>query len=117
MIISDFENFESKVMNAIINENANISYFLKQQYSIAKIVSREFTGVGFFTEFEISDKSLKLDKSPNLTLGTISAEIKGLNFGMGFVLFVNDGLIATLEGYTYSEPWYGTVENFRIIKE
>jgi len=39
------------------------------------------------------------------TLGNVQVSFPGLEHGAGFVLFINDGLISMLEGYTYGEPW------------
>ena len=99
-----FENFESDAMTRIIAENPNLSDKLTRQYSSAKVVSREFTGVGFFTDFEVMDKESKLDDCANLQLGNVQAKIKGIEFGAGFVLFIKDGFIKLLECYTYGEP-------------
>ena len=92
-------------MKKIIAEDSTISGMLEKQYKSAKVVSREFSGFGFFTNFEIIDKSLKLTDSQNLELGNTQLKLEGLKFGAGFVLFVRDGLIKTLECYTYDEPW------------
>jgi len=100
-----FEKFESEVMSYIVNEEPKISDALKRQYKSAKIISREFTGVGFFTRYAIEDKILKV---PNefKTLGNLQVSFKDLKYGAGFVLFIVDGLISMLEGYTNAgELW------------
>ena len=47
------------------------------------MLGREFTGYGFFTDFEILDKGLKLAGSPSLTLGKVQARLDGLKYGVG----------------------------------
>ena len=105
MIDKKFEQFESDAMNRIIAEDSAISDMLIKQYKSAKVISRTFSGFGFFTNFEITDKSLKLTDCQNLELGNTQLKLEGLKLGAGFVLFIRDGLIKTLECYTYDEPW------------
>jgi len=100
-----FEQFESDVMKKIITEDLSISDLLKEQYRFATVTKRSFTGVGFFTDFEITDRSLAIPGHLNLELGKVHAKIEGLEFGAGFVLFIRDGMLGMLEGYTYNEPW------------
>jgi hypothetical protein len=37
--------------------------------------------------------------------GDVGATIEGVNHGAGFLIFVRDGYLKFLEGYTYDEPW------------
>ena len=37
--------------------------------------------------------------------GDVIAELKGFEYGVGFVLFVDNGWMQMLEGYTFEEPW------------
>jgi len=66
----------------------------------------------FFTHYKIMDKCLKLLKNPNRELGHTQAKLEGLKLGAGFVLFIRDGLIDTLECYTYDEPWPTYISNY-----
>ena len=100
-----FIQFEAEAMRRIVAEDPSISELLKKQYKSAEIISREFTGVGFFTRFNITDVSSRLPGSVNLELGAAHARIEGIEHGAGFVLFIRGGLIKTLEGYTFDEPW------------
>jgi hypothetical protein len=109
-----FEQFENDVMSRIIAENPRLSNVLAKQYKYATVLNRNFTGVGFFADFEVADKSLSIQGLPNLQLGNVQAKLKGLELGAGFVLFVRDGLIQTLECYTYGEPWPNTVCGYTL---
>jgi len=112
---NDQEKFEIAVMTKIISENPELSTKLKKQYDSAIIVNREFTGVGFFTTFEITDKTSRLENYLNLELGNTQARIEGLEFGAGFVLFVRNGLIELLECFSYGgETWPSQVISFSL---
>jgi hypothetical protein len=47
-------------------------------------------------------------------LGGIEADILGLQHGAGFLLFVRDGVVSFLEGFSYDEPWPAEVKEFRV---
>ena len=47
-------------------------------------------------------------------LGGVEATIEGLEHGVGFTLFLTDGWLDNLEGYTYDEPWPDTIETFSL---
>jgi len=108
------DKFESEVMQRIIREDLLISDLLEKQYRVAKVINRHFTGVGFFTYYEIFDKNLKLTERLNFEMGIVQARIDGLAHGMGFILFVREGFIDMLEGYTYGEPWSNTVVAYSL---
>lgn len=112
MMLDVFEQFESDVMYKIISENDEISDELVRQYKNAKVVSREFTGFGFYTNFMVSSENLRLKNNFNIEMGNVQAELDGLKYGVGFVLFIRDGFIKSLEGYTYDEPWPERIINY-----
>ena len=38
----------------------------------------------------------------------------GLEFGAGFLVYIEDGKLHALEGYTYEEPWPASPEPFAL---
>lgn len=42
------------------------------------------------------------------------AAIGGLGHGAGFVLYVKDGRLDALEGYSYDEPWPPAIASFEL---
>jgi hypothetical protein len=101
-------------MNNIISEDLAIADLLRKQYEVAKILDRQFTGYGFFTDFEIMDKSLRIPDNMNREVGNTQAVIEGLKLGVGFVLYIRNGFIKTLEGYTYDEPWPKNITSYSL---
>ena len=111
----DFEQFEKEVMQKIMQENPAIETVLRKQYENAKIINREFTGVGFLTTFEVGTKDLQLKEFLDGELGDVQAIFEGLEHGVGFILFIRNGFIETLEGYTYDEPWSGEIMSYTLV--
>jgi hypothetical protein len=42
------------------------------------------------------------------------AEIAGLERGVSFVLFVRDGMLDFLEGFTFDEPWPDRIDDYSV---
>ena len=79
------------------------------------VLSREFTGVGSYTNFDCPESAAVLG---NQAIG-LNALISMPNVpsGMGAVLFCEEGKPKCLETYTFGEePWDGIFEGFSIKK-
>lgn len=102
-LLSDLERAVLEAIAAQVPEHATA---LRAQIACARVIERENTGVGFFTILKASAK-LKLTNAPN-PLGDIGADIPGIANGMGFLLWLKDGVADTLEGYTYGDEIVGS---------
>lgn len=92
---------EAKVLGSICEMHRADRTALESQLATAVIRSRENTGAGFYTRFEVRSRQ---DAIPGerKRIGR-NAKIEGLKHGMGFILWLNDGYAATLEGYSFGE--------------
>ncbi|MEX2115130.1 MAG: hypothetical protein WD845_18195 [Pirellulales bacterium] len=108
----DLNEFEKNVINMLLAGEHPVLETLRQQLSGAQIKERELTGVGFFTTLVIPAEAPLLANHKSIRLGDVVAEIAGLHHGAGFVLFINDGLLDCLEGFTYDEPWPTSINQF-----
>lgn len=94
-LASDFTLLEQAVLSAICEENPNDRAAMEAQLATATLKTRENTGVGFFTYFDVQKIGItpigrrRLRDGPN-------AKIKGLQRGMGFILWFK-------EGYAYAD--------------
>ncbi len=73
------------------------------------------TGVGFFTYFTMPDDIAPLPNGASFHIADVGAYLNDHALEVGFVLFVRDGRIEELEGYTYDEPWPKGVRNFELF--
>ena len=106
--------FESAVLDGLVaQKNEDLSpediSILNEQMKGAIILSRTMTGVGFYTKFLVDKKAQQLDKK-SLQISGVGANISGVEHGAGFILFIKEGVIDNLEGFTYAEdrwpdPW------------
>ena len=73
------------------------------------------TGVGFWTQLLVSPGVPRAPVAgPRLALGGVGATLEGVEHGVGFVLFVEDGQLDFLEGFTFDEPWPQRVDRFAV---
>jgi hypothetical protein len=63
------------------------------------------TGVGFYTEFVVPPEAPRVLGRPTFKLGDVNGTADNVNHGLGFLLYVTDGALSMLEGYTYDQPW------------
>lgn len=110
-----FEILEKMVVEKILSGDDRVLDILRKQYNDSVVESREFTGAGFYTTFKINDSAPMLVGKNSFQLGDVIGTIKGVKYGVGFVLFIKDGKIDFLEGYTYGEEkWPENIEDFRL---
>jgi hypothetical protein len=111
--MTDLTDLETAVLRKLLSGHHQVLALLRQQLDVCRVREREFTGVGFYTYFDMSSCT---GPRPELDLkfGDVVAEIGGLQHGAGFVLYVESGLLAMLEGYTYGEPWPDRIESFKL---
>jgi hypothetical protein len=88
---------------------------LRRQLAAATVASREHAGNGLFTSFAVPAE-LRLSFN-TLQLEGVAATITGLQNGAGFVLFVRDGVLDFLEGFTHREEWPAEVTEFTLRHE
>jgi hypothetical protein len=98
-------DLERKAMDALLSGSHPMLSTLREQFADAKVVKRDLSGVGFFTKFRVSPTAPRLSPPRNLVLGDVFATVEGLKHGVGFLLFTTDGLLDTLEGYTFDDRW------------
>jgi hypothetical protein len=105
---------EHAVLEKLLFGDSERYRVLQNQIHALRVRERKMTGVGFFTRFSIPDDIPKLPDEATFQIGGVGADISDLEHGAGFVLFINNGQIETLEGFTYDEPWPQNVHNFHL---
>ena len=69
------------------------------------VASRDFTGAGFMTEFTKSAELKLFTDGTSMRWGKVGAKLNSLSLESGYVLYIDNGYLTTLEGYTYGEEW------------
>jgi hypothetical protein len=79
---------------------------LESQLSTAKLVSRENTGAGCYTRFAVQRECSPAIQGERFHSGP-ETKIQGLQHGMGFILWVQEGYADCLERHSYGESTSG----------
>jgi len=80
------------------------------------VTAREFTGVGFLTELERSENLRIFNEDVTFRWGKVGARLNASATESGYVVYVDDGYITGVEGYTYGETWPSSVEEFELYE-
>lgn len=104
--MAELSPLERDALAIILAPDHPVMNALRRQFERCQVASRETTGVGFFTTLEIApDVEAAPVKPGRMDLSDVTATIDGLEHGAGFVLFVQDGVLDVLEGFSYDGPW------------
>ncbi len=111
-----FTPLEKAVLDALLDKPGEPFTTVQQQLAHVVVAQREFSGVGFFTNFTLpADAPVRRDL-PSAEIGGVEAEFPNTQHGAGFLLFIRDGVVSWLEGFTYDEPWPACIDEFVLHK-
>ena len=98
--MSAFTELERAALSSIFAEHLDLAPGLEDQLAGAIVTERENTGGGFFTTIRVSDDARPVN-GPRVLGHATSANVEGLEHGLGFVLFMADGKLDLLEGFAW----------------
>jgi len=103
--------FEVAILEQLAQDISQISPLIEKLH----VLSREFTGVGSYTNFDCPDSEPELGEQ---SIGlSVLITMPNVPNGMGAVLFCEKGKPKCLETYTFgNEHWDGVYEGFSIEK-
>lgn len=107
-------NFETAVLAKLLAGDHPVLAALRSQVERARLVSRDYTGAGFYCTFAVPADVPPLSQHLDFQFGDVNAKINGLEHGAGFVVFVRGGRLDTLEGYSYDESWPDVLGDFEL---
>ncbi len=110
----NLSELERAVLEKLLQGTHPFLVRLNSQTEFCYVRRREMTGAGFYTYFEIRRAPLQI-YDIDLRFGDVVAEIPGLKNGAGFLLYVKNGLLDMLEGYSYDETWPDMIPRY-ILK-
>jgi hypothetical protein len=99
-IKSDFSELERAVLSAICEIHSADRAAIEAQLSTATLLGRENTGCGFFTYIETERRAVVAIVGERFRHGP-QVKVNGLEHGLGFVLWLKEGFVSCLEGYSY----------------
>ncbi len=104
--------FEQAVMCQILLRHAP-NY--PAQIQALHVTERDLTGVGFYTYFDQTLQASCLPETDRMYGSDLYCEIEGLEGGAGFILWLDQGKIDTLEAFSYAgEDLVPSITNFEL---
>jgi hypothetical protein len=85
-----FTELELAALHSIFSETPELASGLERQLEGATVTKRVNSGGGFFTTITVADDALPVS-SPRVLGRQTQARVVGLEHGLGFVLFVENG--------------------------
>ena len=113
MTLAGLNVLEQAVMEKLLAGDHVLLAALRRQADSTLVVSREYTGVGFYCVFEV--RAPGVEGPLDFELADVYAAMEGVEHGVGFVLFVRNGRLAWLEGATFEGPWPRTLDRFQLF--
>jgi hypothetical protein len=96
---------ERRVLEMLLaGDNHELAVF-RAQLDAATVDSREFTGVGFFTQLTVPAELPRVKNRTRLVISDLYAEVSGLEHAASFLLFIDDGAIDVLECAIVDDSW------------
>lgn len=106
--MSKLTALELAAAEAIAREYPEATEVLLEQLKGAVVTSRDFTGVGFFTEFDVP-KDGPPAKDVVGPVGNIRSLVGPELYPLEFMLYVRDGYAEMIEAYSF-EDGYGDLD-------
>ncbi|HMJ51349.1 MAG TPA: hypothetical protein VK540_04715 [Polyangiaceae bacterium] len=109
---------EMKVIDRFLKDSTLPSLAKSQiDFDQVDVTDRDYTGAGFFTEFERSEALRIFEKGTSMRGGRVGARLNSDRRETGYVFYVDDGYLTTLEGYTYGDDeWPKEVTDIEIYE-
>jgi hypothetical protein len=100
-IMKSLSRLEHAVLRAIASQYSGHDVAMDAQHSSAWVTNRRNTGAGFYTTFAVDPSARLLPLgSP---VGDAFATVPNLAYGIGFILWLKDGYLNELEGFSFGE--------------
>lgn len=100
-----FDEFEKIIITDIIEQYPEYKQKLQSQFEKSVAQKREISTYGFLTYYTVTAEEETLGDTVNLQLGKCQWNINDLQNGSDYILWIKNGLICSLEGFSYEEPW------------
>ena len=110
---TDLSIIEKAVLEKLLDGSLPLLVQLRKQLTRCIVAKREFTGFGFYAIFDVPD-DVRPITGFDIKFGDVVAEIPELPSGAGFLLYIKDGVLDMLEGFSYDEPWPSSIDRYNL---
>ena len=104
---------EHAVLEKMLDGSFPLLIQLQHQLELCIVKKREFTDFGFYTTLTVPQSIPRIARL-DIKFGDVIGYIPELSEGAGFLLYLKDGVLDMLEGYSYGEPWPSSIDCFTL---
>ncbi len=80
-----------------------------------RAIDRWYSGVGFITELA-ENANLKVGKCHETHIGGEVGAMLNSTIDSGYLFYVKNGYLESIEGYTYTDPWPDKISKMDVYK-
>lgn len=106
--------YEQMCLEKLLAGEDPVLNLLREQSKKILSVTREHTGVGEYLHFSMPDDVDPIPGNPSITFGDLEVECEDEGINGGVILQVRQGLITTMESFSYDETWPQKVGRFSL---
>jgi hypothetical protein len=107
---------EQAVIEMLLNDHALSPAKAPLRWDAVAVKSRTMTGAGFLTEFEHSPELRVFGEGVSLRWAKAGARLNDARIETGYLVYVDDGYITGVEGYTYGDEWPATIDRIEMYE-
>jgi hypothetical protein len=107
-------HLESTIMEFLLRGEHPVLAALRRQWTCAKLTDREMTGVGCFVTIEVPHPAPSLTTKDRIALADVAVDLPGREAALGAVVFIENGVLAMLELFTFDGPWPDDTSGFEV---
>ncbi|MCA9623177.1 MAG: hypothetical protein KC731_29360 [Myxococcales bacterium] len=107
-------DLETAVIESMLADKDVPAHELELRPEAVIVRSRKLTGVGFLTELQRSPQLKLFSDGVVMRWGRVGARLNATRIETGYLVYVDDGYLAAIEGYTYGDEWPDTVAEFEL---
>jgi hypothetical protein len=112
----DVSELEMKVIERFLSD-PNLTFLTPSlRWEATKVKDRSMTGAGFLTEFEHSEELKVLGNGVSLRWGKVGARLSSSKIETGYLVYVDDGYLTAVEGYTYGDEWPPDIDRIEMYE-
>jgi hypothetical protein len=107
-------NLEKVIITRFLEDPAVKPVKRSIDFESVDVVGREFTGVGFVTDFRRAEEMRLFGDDSSMRWGRVGAWLNVSRVETGYIVYVDGGYLTAMEGYTYGEDWPAEVEQVEL---
>jgi len=87
---------------------------INANFNLVDISDRELTGAGFLTQLKNCDELKVSATNRSFKWGKLGAKLNSEKIETGYLIYIENGYIDAIEGYTYGEDWPEEIDEIEM---